>query len=195
MGHGARPFANALALSSTLDDPARDVWQRPDEVLRAMELAPTMHVAEVGAGTGYFAVRLARAVPKGEVIATDIEPNMVRFVNERARREGLPNLRASLATHSSSGLARESFDRILVVHVWHHLSDPGAFARDLSAALRPGGKLFVVDFALAARRGPPPSSRVAPESVIAKLEAIGLEAIISATAVPDQYIVEARRDR
>ena len=194
MGHAHHPFADAQALASALDDPARDAWQRPEDVLRAMALAPTMSVADVGAGTGYFAVRLARAVPAGEVSATDVEPNMVRFVNERARREGLANLRSVLATQSASGLPRDSFDRILVVHVWHHLPNRGALAHDLAAALRPGGRLFVVDFAVAALRGPPPNLRVAPEAVIAELEARGLTAILSASALPDQYIVEARRD-
>ena len=194
MRHAHQPFTDAEALASTLDDPARDAWQQPDDVLRAMELAPTMCVADVGAGTGYFAVRLARAVPEGQVSATDIEQNMVRFLNERARREGLTNLRGLLATQSSSGLKRDSVDRILVVHMWHHLLNRGALARDLYAALRPGGRLFVVDFAVAALRGPPPSIRVAPESIIAELEAVGLTAMVLAVAVPDQYIVEARRD-
>jgi arsenite methyltransferase len=193
MGHAHHAFADAEALARVLDDPARDAWQQPEDVLRAMKLAPTMSVADVGAGTGYFAVRLARAVPEGTVTATDSEPNMVRFVNERAQREGLPSLRAVLATQSSSGLARESFDRILVVHVWHHLPDRCGLARELAAALRPGGRLFVVDFAVAAQRGPPPSLRVAPESIIAELEAAGLTAMVSAVAVSDQYIVEARR--
>lgn len=192
-GHAGHGFADAQRLAGALDDPARDAWQRPGEVLRAMELAPTMRVADVGAGTGYFAVRLARAVPAGEVVASDIEPNMVQFVEERARREGLPNLRAVLATALESGLARESFDRILVVHVWHHVADRGALARDLYAALRPGGKLFIVDFAAAARRGPPPSMRVAPDAIIAELESAGLRAMMSAVAIPEQYIVEARR--
>lgn len=176
-----------------LDDPARDAWQRPEDVLRAMELAPTMSVADVGAGTGYFAVRLARAVPMGTVTATDIEPNMVRFVNERAHREKLQNLRAILATEPGSGLARDSVDRILVVHVWHHLPDRGALARDLSLVLRPGGRLLVVDFAVAARRGPPASMRLPPESIIADLEAAGLTAMVSPVPLPDQYIIEARR--
>jgi arsenite methyltransferase len=190
-GHADHSFADAEAQSRALDDPARNAWQQPEEVLRAMQLAPTMSVADVGAGTGYFAVRLARAVPEGAVTATDIEPNLVRFVNERARREGLSNLHAILATEA--GLARGSFDRILVVHVWHHLTDRGAFARDLSAALRRDGKLFIVDFAVTARRGPPPSIRVAPESIMAELEAAGLTARVSAVAVPDLYIVEAQR--
>src|SRR6185503_17332274 len=128
--HADHPFSDAQALARTLDDPARDAWQRPEDVLRAMDLAPTMRVADVGAGTAYFAVRLARAVPAGEVTATDIEPDMERFVNERAHREGLQNLRAILGTQSGSGLTPGSVDRILVVHVWHHLPDRSAFARD-----------------------------------------------------------------
>lgn len=197
-GHGAggphHAFADADALTQVLDDPTRDAWQRPDDVLRALDLEPAMTVADVGAGTGYFAVRLARAVPQGEVIATDLEPDMVRFLSERARREQLPNLRAIQATPTASGLDAQSVDRILVVHVWHHLAGRGEYARGLAAALRPGGRLFVVDFAVAARRGPPPSIRVAPESIIAELQAAGLTAMVSAVAVPDQYIVEARRD-
>jgi SAM-dependent methyltransferase len=186
-------FADADELTRVFDDPARDAWQRPDDVLRALELEPTMIVADVGAGTGYFSVRLARAVPRGEVIATDIEPDMVRFLKERAHREGLPNLRALQASPGASGLAASSIDRILVVHVWHHLSGRGEYARGLAAALRPGGRLLIVDFSPAADRGPPASMRVAPKTVIAELEGAGLSASVSPIAPPDQYIVEARR--
>jgi predicted methyltransferase len=196
--HGAVPthhhgFADAAAWTNVLDDPARDAWQHPEEVLRALDLTPAMIVADVGAGTGYFATRLARAVPAGKVIATDVEPDMVRHLNERAAREQLPNLHAIHATHATSGLAAESVDRVLIVHVWHHLANRVAYARDLSAALRPGGRLFVVDFSVAARRGPPANLRVAPEAVIADLAASGLTARVSPVALPDQYIVEARR--
>jgi len=190
---GHHGFADAEAWASVFDDPARDAWQRPDDVLRALELATTMTVADVGAGTGYFAVRLARAVPAGEVIATDVEPGMVRYLNERAGSEQLANLRAIHATRTASGLAARSVDRILVVHMWHHLADRVGYARDLSAALRPGGRLFVVDFSLSARRGPPAELRVAPEAIIAELAAAGLTAQLSPVTLPDQYIVEARR--
>lgn len=186
-------FADADALTKVLDDPARDAWQRPDDVVRALDLAPTMVVADVGAGTGYFAVRLARAVPRGGVIATDVEPDMVRFVNDRARREQLPNLRAIRAPLPSTGLAARSVDRILVAHVWHHLHDRVRFARDLAAALRPGGRLFVVDFGLDAQRGPPAGMRVNASTIVEELGAAGLEARVSPVALPEQYIVEATR--
>ena len=186
-------FTDAEAWANVFDDPARDDWQRPDEVLRALGLAPTMTVADIGAGTGYFAVRLARAVPEGEVIATDVEPDMVRYLDERARREQIPNLRAMLATPTTSGLAAQSVDRILIVNVWHHLADRVGYARDLSAALRPGGKLFVVDFSLTASHGPPMSLRLAPEAIMADLTAAGLTVNLSSVVLPDQYIIEAHR--
>jgi arsenite methyltransferase len=194
--HGAEMdhrFSGADKWTRILDDPARDAWQRPDDVLRALELTPAMTVADVGAGTGYFAVRLARAVPEGQVIATDVEVDMVRHLEARARRERLPNLRAVRATDAVSGLAANSVDRILVVHVWHHLADRRAFARGLAAALRPGGKTVVVDFNLGAERGPPPNLRLPPEAITGDLAAAGLTAKVSAVALPDQYLVEARR--
>ncbi len=195
-GHGAggahNAFADPDALTKVFDDPSRDEWQRPDDVLHALELEPAMIVADVGAGTGYFATRIARAVPRGEVIASDLEPEMVRFLNERARREQLPNLRAILAT-STSGLAASSVDRILVVHVWHHLAERGEYVRGLATALRAGGRLFVVDFSPTGHRRPPANMRIGPEVIVAELEGAGLSAKLSATALPDQYIVEARR--
>lgn len=152
-----------------------------------------MTVADVGAGTGYFAVRLARAVPQGQVIATDIEPDMVRYLEERARREQLSNLRAVRASHDKSGLAPNSVDAILIVHVVHHLGDRARYAHDLAAALRPGGRLLVVDFSPAAHRGPPAHMRLAPETLIAELAGAGLTAKVSPITLPDQYIVEARK--
>lgn len=193
--HGNHRFQNADQWAQTFDDPARDAWQKPDEVVRALALTPAMTVADVGAGTGYFAVRLARAVPQGQVLATDIEPDMVRYLDERAKKEALPNLRGVSATATASGLAANSVDAILIVDVWHHIADRVAYARDLAAALRPGGRLLIVDFRRDATRGPPPEMRLAPESIIADLVAGGFTAKVSPVVLPEQYIVEATRAR
>lgn len=193
--HGNHRFQNADQWAQTFDDPARDAWQKPDEVVRALALTPAMTVADVGAGTGYFAVRLARAVPQGQVLATDIEPDMVRYLDERAKKEALPNLRGVTATATASGLAANSVDAILIVDVWHHIADRVAYARDLAAALRPGGRLLIVDFRRDATRGPPPEMRLAPESIIADLVAGGFTAKVSPVVLPEQYIVEATRAR
>ncbi|HEY4056105.1 MAG TPA: class I SAM-dependent methyltransferase [Kofleriaceae bacterium] len=191
MHHGA--FADPEASKRMLEDPDRDAWQRPDDVIQAMQLTPTMSVADVGAGTGYFTVRLAKAVPQGIVIATDVEPKMVDYVVQRAKREHLPNIRATQATASTSGLAASSVDAILIVNVWHHIDDRAACARDLATALKSGGRLFVVDFTREAQKGPPVEMRIAPEKLVAELEAVGLHASISPVQLPDQYMVEATR--
>lgn len=184
-------FTDAEAWTQVFDDPARDEWQRPDDVLRALALTPSMVVADVGAGTGYFSTRIARAVPQGEVLATDFEPDMVRFLKARAERETLPNLRAIQATERDSGLTAQSVDRVLIVNVWHHIDGREAYARHLAQTLKPGGRVLIVDFKVEAHRGPPPQFRLAPEEVIAAFESVGLTAKVLPVDLPDQYIVEA----
>ncbi len=186
-------FEHADEWAKVFDDPARDAWQQPDVVIAELALTPAMTVADVGAGTGYFTVRLARAVPQGEVIATDIEPDMVRYLGDRAKREQLANIRPVLAGADDPKLAPNSVDRILVVDVWHHVGDRVAYARGLAAALRPGGKLAIVDFTQEATHGPPKHHRLAPEAIVRDLQAAGLDASISPTKLPEQYIVVGTR--
>ena len=85
-------FDDAARWAQEFENPERDAWQLPDLVVSSLSLARDAHVADIGAGTGYFAVRLARAAPEGRVWGVDVEPSMVRWLNERARREGITNL-------------------------------------------------------------------------------------------------------
>ena len=148
-------------------NPARDAWRHPDDVIAALELDRDDRRRRRG-GSGYFTVRLARAVPDGEIIATDIEPDMVRYLAERAQREGLANIRAIRAGADDPNLAPASVDRPRR-RVWHHLGDRLRYARGLAAALRPGGRLAIVDFTAEATHGPPPAHRLAPAAIIADL--------------------------
>ena len=186
-------FANADQWAKVFDAPDRDAWQKPDDVLGALELAPALTVADVGAGTGYFTVRLARAVPQGQVIATDIEPDMVRYLTERARREQLSNVRAVLAGPDDPALPPASVDRILVVDVWHHVADRRKYAAGLARALRPGGFVAIVDFTQEATHGPPRQHRLLPDAVQTDLRSAGLAASVSTVRLPEQYIVIGRK--
>ncbi|MCA9677922.1 MAG: methyltransferase domain-containing protein [Kofleriaceae bacterium] len=194
--HGAdmpHRFEDADAWAKVFDDPARDAWQRPDEVVALLALAPGMVVADVGAGTGYFEGRIAAAVgPDGEVIATDVEPDMVRYLGERAAHDGWTNVRALQVEPGDPGLAPASVDRVLIVDVWHHLDDRAGYAARLATALRPGGWVAVVDFTGDAERGPPRDHRLAPEAIIADLTAGGLVAELATETLPDQYVVIGR---
>lgn len=178
------------------DGPARDEWQKPDLVVSAMAIQPGMTVADVGAGTGYFGSRLAAAVGgSGKVIAVDVEPDMVRYIGERALREDTPNVEARLGTADDPRLVPGSVDRILIVDVWHHLANRGDYARKLFVALRPRGALYVVDFTLDARRGPPKAMRLESSVIGSELEAAGFDVTAVEIDLPDQYMIKAERLR
>jgi ubiquinone/menaquinone biosynthesis C-methylase UbiE len=191
---GHHRFEKADEWAPIFDDPARDAWQQPDRVVAALALAPGMIVADVGAGTGYFEKRLATAVGSdGKVIAIDIEPDMIRYLRERAQRDGTPNVEARLGKPADPALAAGSADRILIVDTWHHIADRIAYAKLLAAALRPGGFVLVVDFTLETQKGPPRAHRLAPDKVIEELTAAGLRASVVEVGLPDQYVIKAER--
>ena len=187
-------FDNAEEWAKRFDDPARDAWQRPSDVVAAMEIAPGMTVADVGAGTGYFAPWLSRAVGEtGVVLALDAETDMVRYLNERVAREGLRNVRPGLVAFDDPKLPPAEIDRVLIVDTWHHVSQRELYAKKLAAGLKPGGRVIVVDFTREAKHGPPVNMRVAPDAVARELESAGLSARIAATPLPDQFVVVATR--
>lgn len=192
---GAHRFEDAERWAAMFDDPARDAWQRPAEVVTLMAVPAGGVVADLGAGTGYFLAHLSRAVgPEGRVLALDVEPDMVRYMEDRARREGLPNVEARQVPFDDPGLLPESVDRVLIVNTWHHLEDRARYAEKLARALRPGGAVFIVDFTQEAERGPPPAHRVTPEGVFAELQRAGLRAEVLAEELPDQFVVAGTRE-
>jgi SAM-dependent methyltransferase len=198
-GHGHGPlvhrFENAAEWAKDFDDPARDAWQRPAEVVAAMKIVEGQSVADLGAGTGYFLPYLARAVgARGKVTGLDIEPDMVRYMRERAAREGLANVDAKVVPLDDPALPAGSMDRVLIVDTWHHIDGRVAYAGKLRDALAPGGAVFVVDFTMDAKRGPPAHHRVRPEQIIDELTAGGLKASLVEESLPDQFIVVGRRE-
>lgn len=187
-------FQSAEQWAKEFDDPARDEWQKPAEVVAAMRLEPGATVADLGAGTGYFEPLLSRGVgASGIVLALDVEPDMVRYLGERAQREHLANVRPGLVATDDPKLAPQTVDRILVVDVWHHIDARDAYVVKLRDALKPGGKLFVVDFEPDAKHGPPPRHRLASATVERELATAGLAAATLTETLPEQYIVVGTR--
>ena len=186
-------FSDAEKWARVFDDPERDAWQKPHEVIRALALKPDAAVADLGAGTGYFAVRLAHMLPKGTVYAADLEPDMVKHLAARAEREGLKNLRAVAAAPDDARLPAK-VDLVLLVDVYHHVEDRPRYFRRLADSLATGGRLAVIDFRLDSPRGPPKTSRVAPERVKAELAQAGYTLAAEHAFLPDQYfLVFSRR--
>lgn len=170
--HFHRSFDDAEKWSRVFDDPARDAWQKPDEVIRALALKPDASVADIGSGTGYFAVRLARALPQGQVYGADVSADMVKFLNERAAREKLPNLASHQAGDSDAKLPAP-VDLVLVVDTYHHIAKRSAYFERLKAKLKPGARVAILDFRPDSPAGPPPEHRTAPEQIIAEMDRAG----------------------
>jgi ubiquinone/menaquinone biosynthesis C-methylase UbiE len=176
------------------DSPTRDAWQHPADVIAAMSLKPGMTVVDLGAGTGYFEPWLSKAVGEsGTVYALDIEPDMVRYLNERVAREKLSNVRPAVIAMGEPKFPVPSVDRVLIVDTWHHIADRAAYVTKLREGLRDGGQVYVVDFTLEAKHGPPAKHRLSAEQVAAELKSGGFSAQISATHLPEQYIVVGTR--
>jgi SAM-dependent methyltransferase len=186
--HMHKRFDNAEKWSKIFDDPARDAWQKPAEVISALKLPPDAVVADIGSGTGYFAVRLARAVPKGKVYGADVEPDMVKFLNDRAARENLANLSSHAAGDNGPNLPAQ-VDLALVVDTYHHIPRRSRYFEQLKAALRPGGRIAIIDFRLDSPTGPPVEHRIPPEQVKAEMERAGYRLAEQPDFLPHQYFL------
>ena len=181
-------FRDAEKWAQVFDDPARDAWQKPDDVIEALSLKPDAVVADIGAGTGYFAVRLARMLPRGRIYAIDVEPDMVKYLAERAKREGMKNVIAVAGKPDDPRLP-DKIDLLLLVDVYHHIDAREQYLRRLRPALKPGGHIAIIDFRLDSPGGPPRQARIAPEQVKAELAKAGYALYEEHSFLPRQYFL------
>lgn len=174
-----------------LEAPDRDLWQRPDQVMDAMGIADASVVADIGAGSGWFTIRLARRVgPQGLVYAEDVQPEMISAITRRVQREGLENVRAVLGLNSDPRLRPGSIDAVLVVGAYHEIEDRVTMLANLARALKPQGRIGVVDFKLdGTGPGPLPEERVSPDVVVKDAAKAGLRLLRQEPFLPFQYFL------
>jgi predicted methyltransferase len=184
-------FHDAEKWSHYFDDPERDAWQKPHEVIQALGLKENAVVADIGAGTGYFSVRLAHMLKDGRVYAVDIEPDMVKHLAERAKRENLANMIAVTGAAASPRLPAK-VDMALLVDVYHHIDDRASYFRGLRKSLKPGARVTIVDFRIDSPEGPPRAARVAPEQVKAEMKKAGYVLVAEHGFLPRQYFLVFR---
>lgn len=191
-GEMQHSFADAEKWAKIFDDPERDAWQKPAQVVVWMDVKGGMRVADIGAGTGYFLPHLNQAVgPKGEVLALDIEPNLVAHMKKRIAAEKMASTKAFLTDPDNPRLEPTSVDRILIVDTWHHIENRDQYVKHLKAALKPKGLIYIVDFEPGKTGvGPDDRHRIPATAVIKELEASGLKAEIhDKEDLAYQYIV------
>jgi predicted methyltransferase len=181
-------FGDAEKWAQVFDDPKRDAWQKPHEVIQALALKPDAVVADIGSGTGYFSARIANMTPKGRVYGVDTEPDMVKYLSERAKREGLKNVTAVQAKPGDPRLP-EKADVVILVDVYHHVENREQYFRQLQKSLRPGGRVAIIDFRMDSPEGPPKSARIAPDRVKAEMKRAGYALAQEHAFLPNQYFL------
>jgi len=181
-------FGDAQKWAQVFDDPKRDAWQKPHEVIQALKLKPDAIVADIGSGTGYFATRLAHMVPKGRVYGVDTEPDMVKYLAERAKKAGLKNVVAVQARPGDPRLP-EKADLVILVDVYHHVESRERYFRRLQESLEPGGRVAIIDFRMDSPEGPPKAARIPPEQVKAELGKAGYTLVQEHAFLPNQYFL------
>ena len=188
-GHPGRLFPPSdLGL---LDAPDRDLWQRPDQIMDAMGVADASVVGDIGAGSGWFTIRLARRVgPRGIVYAEDVQKEMINATLRRVGREGFNNVKAVLGSKNDPRLPASSLDAVLMVDAYHEVEDRVSMLANLAKALKPGGRLGIIDFRLdGTGPGPDPEERVSPDVVVNDATKAGLRLIRQEPFLPYQYFL------
>jgi ubiquinone/menaquinone biosynthesis C-methylase UbiE len=157
----------------------------------ALNLKPGQTVVDIGAGTGYFTRRFAHAVgPSGKAIGLDIEPGMIDYMKVNAKKLNLPNYEARLVQPDDPELAPRSVDIIFLCDVLHHIDGHVAYLRKLEPALKPGGRVAVIDFKKTAPLGPPAPMKIPVQEMIAQFHRAGYQVISEHQFLPYQYFLE-----
>jgi arsenite methyltransferase len=172
----------------------RDDFQMPDKVMEALTLKPGERVADIGAGSGYFTIRVAKAVgPTGIVWAIDIRKEMIDYIAKRVEEEKLENVRPMLVFDDDPQLPEGKVDTILMVDTWHYIRKP-EYAKKLRAGLAPGGRVVIIDYRPKPFEerpwGPPPEQQTSREELDGHFAQAGLKPVKEHTFLPEQYFVE-----
>lgn len=191
VAHPQHPPEPASPDIKSLEDPGRDAWQQPAAVVDSLGIRPGDDVADLGAGSGYFTVRLAQAVgPAGNVYAVDMDPQMLEYIERRAAEQQLDNVQTILAEPHDPKLGSASVDLIFTCNTLHHISDRGRYYASLARALRPGGRLVDIDFQKRPSPvGPSVEMRIAKKDVIKEIEAAGFRLIKEFDFLQYQYFL------
>jgi ubiquinone/menaquinone biosynthesis C-methylase UbiE len=179
---------DSAAYIKALEDPKRDAYQKPREVMEALALKPGEMVADIGSGSGYFTFRVAQHVgPTGRVYAVDINKEMLAYLEKRMRELKVTNVTPILA-RPNDPLLPTPVDRFLIVDVWHHIEDQPGYLALMKKLLKPGGQVVMIDFH---KRdlpvGPPIGMKIAREDLLKQMQANGFELAKEHTFLPYQY--------
>lgn len=169
-----RPFAEVEKYIAFLERPERAAWQKPDAVIAALGLTGSETVLDLGAGSGYFSFRLAKALPQGKVIAADTEPEMIRHIHHKAQTEGIRNLQPALIGPNDPEVPKQT-DLVFICDVFHHVKDQAAWLAKVVSEMKPGARLVLIEFKEGKLpEGPPESVKISRARMLELAKAAGL---------------------
>jgi predicted methyltransferase len=176
-----------------LEPPDREAWQKPEQVMDALQIAEDSVVADLGAGGGWFTIRLARRVgAHGLVYAEDVQRLMIEAIARRVQREGLTNVKTVLGEYDDPfpGLPANALDAVLIVDAFHEMENPVVLLRNVGRALKPSGLIGIIDYQQGeGGPGPDPEDRVAPSVIIETAKGAGLKLVGEDKFLPYQYFL------
>ena len=181
MGHQAAGWLNR---------PGRIQEEMPDEVVANMKLEPTHVVADIGAGSGYFSFRIAKLVPEGKVLAVDIQQEMLDIVEATKAKEGVTNIQGVKGEIDDPNLPMNSIDAAIMVDAYHEFSHPFEMINGIYNALRPGGRIFLLEYRAEDASVPiRPLHKMTQEQVIKEMGVFGLEWTETLDFLPWQHMM------
>lgn len=193
--HHHHAFAEPERHARKWNDPTRDQWQHPEEMIAALGLRPGATVADIGAGTGYMVAHLSRAVGKsGTVLAIDTEAAMVEYLSKRSSDLGPAKVVVQKVGPNDPQLKPASMDAVLTLDTWHHITEHDAYAKKVYKGLKRGGRFTVVDYDVDAKVGPPQAMRLRTEQVTQQLEAAGFRVEVMRERMPRHYMIVGHKD-
>ncbi len=174
------------------ENPERDKWQKPDEVISNMNIKEGDVVVDIGAGTGYFTRRIALAAGRsGKALGIDIEPSMVKYMKKDARKLGIQNYDARLVKPDDPGLGSLSVDIIFICDTYHHFKNRVLYLKKLSKNLKDGGRIVIVDFyKKESSIGPPVKHKISKDKVIEEFKEAGYRRNRDINFLDYQYFLE-----
>jgi ubiquinone/menaquinone biosynthesis C-methylase UbiE len=179
------------AYIAALEDPKRDAYQKPQEVLAALDIKPGEIIADIGAGSGYFTFRFARHVSeRGTIYAVDVSPDMVLHINRTIRDLKITNVVSILADSDDPLLPVPSVNRFFFSDSWHHIENRAKYLLLMKKLLKPNGEVVMIDFHKRETPvGPPLKMRIAREDLIKQLTGNGFQVVKEHTFLPFQYFI------
>ena len=182
---------DSTAYIGMLEDPKRDAYQKPHEVLTALAIKPGEVIADIGAGSGYFTFRLAHHLgDKGKIYAVDVSPEMILHLNRRIRELKAINVSSILADPDDPLLPEGSVNRFFFSNSWHHIENQTKYLSLIKKILKPGGEVTMIDFHKKELPvGPPMQMKITREDLIKQMENNGFRLTKEHTFLPYQYFL------